>query len=132
MLLLLSQSVVSVERMALLRWGGGAGFAVWAVAGGLLVCRWSSWVCGWVGGRAVGAGSWARPGCPCCSAASPASLGATAARWDGWWTTFVLAGEVLFGQLLLATALLLCLALAVFLFFLQLERKRKVVVFLFA
>ena len=57
---------------------------------------------------------------------------ASAAGRHGWWAAFVLAGEVLFGQLLLATALLLCLALAVFLFFLQLERKRKVVVFLFA
>lgn len=124
LLLLLPERIVGVQRVTLLRRRGGACFAVWSVAGGLFVGGGSGGVGGGVFG--VAGDAWAGVG----SGSSCAS--ATAAGRDGGGTAFVLPGEVLFGQFLFATALLLGLPLAVFFLFLQLEGECEVVVFLLA
>jgi len=130
LLLLLSQSVVSIKWMARLRRSIRATFTIRAVAGVLLVRGRSGGIRGWVFGRAVDGGS-ATHGSGGSSSACRAN-GAASTRWDGGRAAFVLAGDVLLGEFLLATALLVGLALAVFLLFLQLEGEGEVVVFLFA
>jgi hypothetical protein len=116
--------------MARLRRSIRAILTVRAVAGVLLIRGRSGGVCGGVLGRAVDGRS-ATDRCGCSSSACRAG-GATSTWWDGGRAAFVLAGNVLLGELLLATALLVGLALAVFFLFLQLEGEGEIVVFLFA
>lgn len=129
LLLLLSESVVGIEWMALWCRRSRASFAVRAVAGILLVRGRSSGIGGRVFGRAVDGWSATSGGS---SSSSYRSSGAASTRWDSGRAAFVLARYVLFGQFLLAAALLVGLSLAVFLFLLQLESKGKIVVLLFA
>ena len=130
LLLLLPKSIVSVERMTLLSGSISASLAIRAVAGVLLVRGRSSGIRGRVFRRAVDGGSATDSRSSSSSAYRSGSAAST--RWDGGRAAFVLARDVLFGEFLLAAALLISLSLAVFFFLLQLEGKSEIVVFLFA
>ena len=130
LLLLLPKSIVSVERMALLSGSISASLAIRPVAGVLLVRGRSSGIRGRVFRRAVDGGSATDSRSSSSSAYRSGSAAST--RWDGGRAAFVLARDVLFGEFLLAAALLISLSLAVFFFLLQLEGKGEIVVFLFA